>query len=190
MATTQERLEIAEKIICEPTFRQNKGLGNEVGYYVFDYPAKDELIVREWVRYQQGKSYATAGFCLIVFDLYEVMLEIFAKEGCLEQFFIFEKEYGLEGAAEIASDILRLTEDENQINEYIKSRLEDNAVVLLTGVGKCYPVLRSHKVLNNLHQVLDSVPVVLLFPGKYDGRELVLFDSIKDDNYYRAFKLV
>ena len=24
--------------------------------------------------------------------------------------------------------------------------------IFLTGIGKCYPILRSHKVLNNLHQ--------------------------------------
>ena len=35
----------------KPSFRQNKGLGNEVGYYVFDYPAEEELFVREWIEY-------------------------------------------------------------------------------------------------------------------------------------------
>jgi hypothetical protein len=62
--------------------------------------------------------------------------------------------------------------------------------VFITGVGKCYPFVRSHNVLNNLHQVLDSVPVVMFFPGKYSGQDLRLFGTIKDDNYYRAFKLV
>jgi hypothetical protein len=76
------------------------------------------------------------------------------------------------------------------MEEHIKNLTPDNAIVLLTGVGKCYPVLRAHKVLNNLHQVLDHVPVVMLYPGSYDGQELVLFGSLKDDNYYRAFRLV
>ena len=44
--------------------------------------------------------------------------------------------------------------------------------------------MRSHTVLNNLHQVIDNVPVVLFYPGNYDGQELVLFGEIKDDNYY------
>lgn len=38
--------------------------------------------------------------------------------------------------------------------------------------------------------MIDNVPVVLFYPGNYDGQELVLFGEIKDDNYYRAFKLV
>jgi hypothetical protein len=38
--------------------------------------------------------------------------------------------------------------------------------------------------------VLDKVPVVMFFPGAYDGHELKLFNTLKDDNYYRAFPLI
>lgn len=34
-------------MIQKTFFRQNKGLGNEVGYYIFGYPAEQELFVRE-----------------------------------------------------------------------------------------------------------------------------------------------
>ena len=86
--------------------------------------------------------------------------------------------------------MLRISAADSLIVNYIKDNALPNSIVFLTGVGKCYPILRSHKVLNNLHQVIDNVPVVMFYPGKYDGQELVLFSEIKDDNYYRAFKLV
>ena len=38
-----ERLDKAEEMIQKPSFRENKGLGNEVGYYIFDYPAEKEI---------------------------------------------------------------------------------------------------------------------------------------------------
>jgi len=38
--------------------------------------------------------------------------------------------------------------------------------------------------------VLDTVPVVMFFPGEYSGQDLHLFGTVKDDNYYRAFQLV
>jgi len=85
---------------------------------------------------------------------------------------------------------LRLTEKDDLIIQYIKDRVVKGDVVFITGVGKAWPIIRSHTVLNNLHQVLDEVPVIMFFPGVYDGLELVLFEEIKDDNYYRAFKLV
>ena len=51
MAALDERLDKAEEMIAKPSFRENKGLGNEVGYYIFDYMPKDELIVRKRVEY-------------------------------------------------------------------------------------------------------------------------------------------
>ena len=191
MRSTQTRLEDAEKLMREPSFRNNKGLGNEVGYYVFDYPAKDELIVREWVRYWQGKNNPDVdSFRLIVFDLYDIIIDMLEKDGFLEQCFIFEEKHGIERIIKAVGRMLRLSDNAGVMEEHIKNLTPDNAIVLLTGVGKCYPVLRAHKVLNNLHQVLDHVPVVMLYPGRYDGQELVLFGSLKDDNYYRAFRLV
>ena len=37
MDSIDERLNKIENIIKEDSFRMNKGLGNEVGYYIFDY---------------------------------------------------------------------------------------------------------------------------------------------------------
>ena len=44
--------------------------------------------------------------------------------------------------------------------------------------------------LHNLHQAFVRCPVVMFFPGTYNEQELILFNEIKDDNYYRAFRLV
>ena len=67
---------------------------------------------------------------------------------------------------------------------------EPHDLVLLTGVGAAFPLVRSHTVLNNLHAVVDRVPLVMFFPGSYSGHDLRLFGLLKDDNYYRAFPLV
>ena len=80
--------------------------------------------------------------------------------------------------------------DDSLIVRHIEENTPENAIVFLTGIGKCYPLLRSHKVLNNLSQSFGRVPVVLFFPGTYDEQSLILFDELKDDNYYRAFRLV
>ena len=191
MATLEERLDQAETIIKTESFRRNKGLGNEVGYYIFDYPPEKELVVRERIAYMQGKNNrGTDGFDLKVFDLYDLVIDILEAEGFLEQCFRFEKKKGMERIIKAVGNLLRINDENSLIVKHIQENTPEDAVVFLTGIGKCYPILRSHKVLNNLHQAIDRVPVVLFFPGKYDGQELVLFSEIKDDNYYRAFKLV
>lgn len=186
-----ERLNKAEEMIKKPSFRQNKGLGNEVGYYVFDYPAEQELLVRERVEYICKKNEESIdGFKVVVLDLYEIIIEILKEKGYLDKCFDFEKTKGFERITKAVGNTLRITAKDSLIVNYIKERTPENSVLFITGIGKCYPILRSHTVLNNLHQVIDNVPVVLFYPGKYDGQELVLFGEIKDDNYYRAFKLV
>lgn len=191
MASLEERLDTAERMIKAESFRQNKGLGNEVGYYVFDYPAEKELIVRERIEYMKGKnSKGTDGFKLVVFDLYDIIIDILEEEGFMDQCFKFEKKNGMERIIKAVGNLLHINDESSLIVRYIQERTPKDAVVFLVGIGKCYPILRSHKVLNNMHQAIDSVPVVLFYPGKYDGQELVLFSIIKDDNYYRAFKLV
>lgn len=191
MVSLEERLDIAERMIRMPSFRQNKGLGNEVGYYVFDYPAEKELDVRRRIEYMKTKnSKATDGFELVVFDLYDIIIDILEQEGFMEQCFMFEKKKGLERIVKSVGNLLQINDDASLIVQYIQERTPQDAVVFLTGIGKSYPLLRSHKVLNNLHQAIDHVPVVMFYPGKYDGQELILFSEIKDDNYYRAFRLV
>ena len=67
---------------------------------------------------------------------------------------------------------------------------ESHDMVLVTGVGSSYPMLRTHNLLNNLHHVLGETPLVLFFPGIYDGQSLKLFGILSDNPYYRAFRLV
>lgn len=101
-----------------------------------------------------------------------------------------KKKRGIERIVKAVTNSMKVNDDDSLIVQYIKEHTPENAVVFLTGIGKCYPILRSHKVLNNLHQAFVRCPVVMFFPGTYNEQELILFNEIKDDNYYRAFRLV
>ena len=186
MRDLESRLNELEDKIKQPNFRKNKGLGNEVGYYVFDYPAEQELIVRERVSYLVSKYEKNVhDFKLVVFDLYDIIIDLLIQEDFLEICQEFEKTKGLQEITRAVNELLRMEED-NQSNEilaHIKNNTPEDSIVFLIGVGKCFPLLRSHKILNNLHQFMDDVPVVMFFPGKYDGQSLMLFSEIKDNNY-------
>lgn len=82
MNTLEDRLDKAEAVIHKPSFRQNKGLGNEVGYYIFDYPPEQELMVRERVEYIRKKNEQSDDeYRIVVFDLYEIVIEILKRKG-------------------------------------------------------------------------------------------------------------
>lgn len=189
--TLEQRLDRIEDKINTPSFRENKGLGNEVGYYIFDYPPEKELLIRERVRYIEKKyENSPDGFRVVVFDLYDLIIDNLEKKGYIEKTIEMEKKKGLERVIRAVGNTMRITAADSVIVNTIRDNTPNNSVIFLVGIGKCYPLLRSHTVLNNLHLVVDNVPVVMFYPGKYDGQELNLFGELKDDNYYRAFRLV
>ena len=193
MATLAECLNEAERVIRKPSFLKKQGLANEVPYRIFAYPAEKEHIVREWIKHMQARNLkAIDGFKLLVFDLYDIVIDLLEQEGFLQQCFRFEKEKGMDYLVNLIGELLQLDRDISYLVQYIDKRTpkDMDAVIFLTGIGKCYPFLRSHKVLNNLHQVLDNKPVVLFYPGSYTGVSLALFAEIDDGNYYRAFPLI
>jgi hypothetical protein len=107
-----------------------------------------------------------------------------------------EKDYPSEVMlSAIFQPLLAIEEENNPIISIFKNAASDDGakIILITGVGKAYPIIRSHSILNNLQSVFKNNPVVMMYPGKYEVRKkmtLRLFDKLDDDNYYRAFALV
>ena len=191
MKTIYERLDEILPIITDKRFRENKGLGNEIGYYIFDYDPEDEIIVREHIKFLKQKiNNDGMDFSIREIDLYEIMIEILAEKGYLKKVFEMEKKKGTDAILKPIKNTLRLTQKNDLVVEYIREIVQENDVVFLTGIGKIWPIIRSHTVLNVLHSVIDRVPLIMFYPGTYSGQDLNLFDEISDQNYYRAFKLV
>ena len=127
---------------------------------------------------------------IVEFELYEIILEILDSKGYLKKNFDMEIKRGSEQVFNATKKALRLTLDNDLVVKYISERLEGADIVFLTGIGKAWPIIRSHTILNNLHRIVEKQPLVMFFPGNYDGGTLMLFNQLKDDNYYRAFQLV
>ena len=189
MKRVYKRLDKLLKRIREKSFRENKGLGNEIGFHIFDYDPEDEMIIRERINYMKNQTKYDE-FEIQEFDLYEIMIEILDDKKYLDKIFKMEEKKGSDKILEPIRRTLRLNQDDDLVVAYIRSRINENSIVFLTGIGKAWPIIRSHTVLNSLHAAVEDVPLVMFFPGTYDGQTLVLFNEFKDDNYYRAFRLV
>lgn len=186
-----ERLDKIWDRISDQDFLANRGVANEVRYYVFDYEPCDELIIRDKIKALKKQNNPDAdGFQIVEFDLYEMVISILEEKGYIDKCVKFEEQKGMEYLYTAVTKMLRLTNDDNLIVNRILENTPENAVVFLTGVGKVFPFVRSHNVLNNLHQLLDSVPVIMFYPGTWNGQSLSLFGTITDGNYYRAFPLI
>lgn len=187
----QDRLDAIWNRISSREFLENKGVANEVRYYVFDYEACDEQIMRQKIRDLIAQNNPEIdGFQIVEYDIYKLILGILEERGYVDKCIRFEKEKGREYLYNAISKLLRLTTDKNLIVNKIVENTPENSVVFLTGIGKVYPFVRAHNVLNNLHQVFDKVPVIMFYPGNWNGQSLSLFGTISDGNYYRAFPLI
>lgn len=190
MKDIYQRLDEILPRISEDDFRKNKGLGNEIGFYIFDYNPEHEILVRDRIKFIKEKAKVTQGLNIIEFDLYDIILEILDSKGYLEKNFKMEEKRGSEQVFNATKKALRLTLDNDLVVKYIEDRLEGTDIVFITGVGKAWPIIRSHTILNNLHRIVEKQPLIMFFPGNYDGGTLMLFNYLKDDNYYRAFQLI
>lgn len=187
----QDKLDAIWNRISSREFLENKGVANEVRYYVFDYEACDEQIMRQKIRDLIARNNPEIdGFQIVEYDIYKLILSILEERGYVDKCIRFEKEKGREYLYNAISKLLRLTTDKNLIVNRIVENTPENSVVFLTGIGKVYPFVRAHNVLNNLHQVFDKVPVIMFYPGNWNGQSLSLFGTISDGNYYRAFPLI
>ena len=190
-----ERLDKIWGRISDEDFLANRGVANEVRYYVFDYEPCDELIIRDKIKSLKKQNNPDAdGFQIVEYDLYDMVIGILEEKGYIDKCIKFEEQKGMEYLYTAVTKMLRLTNDDNLIVNRILENTPNNAVVFLTGVGKCYPLLQATEILNkvlyNMPASYNKVPMVLFYPGTYTDQELILFNKLHEDNYYRAFRIV
>lgn len=186
-----ERLiELADRMISVDALTRY-GTANDLKFYIFDYSPKDELIIRKEV-----KKLIEHNEKIVEFDLYKMMMQIIEEEGYMEDVIRMEPEYDKALLlSEVFQPLLSVEENNNKLLEMFKDKAPDDGqlIVLISGVGKAYPIIRSHTILNNLQSIFRKNPVVMMYPGRYEIKNsmtLKLFERLDDDNYYRAFPLV
>ena len=175
--------------ITSADFLGGKGLGNEIAFYIFDYPPEEELRVREHIRFLlEHIPKQKPDLRVKHVSLFDLVIDHLKERGLLDRCFMKQREEG-DVALEKA---LRSPLQAEKLAEIFVAFVQPNEqdLVLVSGVGSVWPVVRTHSLLNNLHPVMGNTPLVMFYPGRYDGQTFKLFGRIKNDNYYRAFKLV
>lgn len=187
MKKLEKRLnELIDKVRSDE-FYNNRGLANEIPFYIFDYLPEVELKIRSFIKNKFLKKLnEESKLNAVEIDLFELLIESMEKDQILKTAFQMEEKKG----TKVLFENLKKSFNIEIILKYIKTKSKDKNLILLTGVGKVYPIIRTHTVLNNLQNVLDeNTKVILFFPGEYTTTDLKLFGLFKDNNYYRAFKL-
>jgi hypothetical protein len=185
MTDIKQELDSIKGRISDASFLANKGLSNEVGIHVFQYAPQHELIVRDYI--ERIVAAASDVYRVIERDLYKILLKILEEKRVLATVPGLEEKKGKEYL------LLQLQKIATPEAFLMKMRYEPHErgdVLFLTGVGKVYPFMRSHKMLDSMQQAFSDIPIVLFYPGAFNGQSLSLFEKFHDGNYYRAFDLL
>ena len=185
---TQRLNEVLPKVTSKE-FLSSKGLGNEIAFYIFDYSPEEELRIREHIQFLLAHiPKRRPGLRVKHVNLFDLVVDHLKERNLLERSFQMQEEKGDEALEKALRSPLK---PEKLVQLFAEiAQPQDQDLVLVSGVGSAWPLVRSHNLLNNLQTVMGQTPLVMFYPGRYDGQTLRLFGKIKSKNYYRAFKLV
>lgn len=191
MSKLTEKFEHLRYRLKSDGLEANHGLSGEVPYFILDYNAQDELYVRDEVnQIVNGGPYGDRHMNIKLFNLFEIMMDTLTAFNYTEIIYQFEKEQGMDFVIEQINNLMNTNEENNRFVEYIKSQVNpDEDIIFIVGIGQIFPLIRTHKILNTMTQVIDYMPVVLFYPGKFDNIKLSMFGELNDDNYYRATQI-
>jgi hypothetical protein len=175
------------QVLSMDKFLKMEALGGEIPFFISAYNPEQEIEVSKAIKGLKNKL-ENDGLIVLELNLYNITMEILNDQLGEGEIFELEKEMDKEefkGALQSVMDI-------NEVfMPKIKTLIDSSKanIYFVTGVGTCYPFIRSHNVLNNLQNIAKEAPTVMFFPGRYTGQSLELFGMLKDDNYYRAFNI-
>ena len=182
MATIKERLDNLRIHIQEPEFLEGKGLTNEVNIRIFCYNAADEMTVRQFI--DQITTDQTISCHLMKCNLYETFLSLCDDIDIMDAIPEMEEADG----RGFLLDQLHSAIGEGEFIEKIQYEPHKAGdVLLLTGVGDAFPFMRVHTLLEALQPHFSDIPILVMYPGSFDGSYVRLFDKLTPNPYYRAF---
>jgi hypothetical protein len=165
-------------------------LGGEIGFYIFDYAPEKECEVRDFLDgvILPGLDKGPDPVRVKHINLFQLILDVLTKRDLLGRAIALQAS---KGDKEVLRAMKGPLEPEKLAQELVKGiDLTQTDLVIISGVGSAYPMLRTNTLLSALHPLMGQIPLVAFYPGTYDGAKLRLFSRLSDDNYYRAFRLV
>ena len=189
----EDRLNQILPRITSDEFLAADGVGNEIPYFIFEYPPEDELRIREHIGFLLSHiPKHRPGLRVVHINLFDFIVAHLKERRLLDRAMELEKTKGKEFVQKELERVLHPQKLAPRLAEVCPPDKTD--LTLMSGIGSAWPFVRASGVLNNLHKFTGKMPFVMFYPGVYDQITFRLFGKIRDkqkqDNYYRAFRLV
>ncbi|MDX9958665.1 MAG: DUF1788 domain-containing protein [Spirochaetia bacterium] len=187
----QKKLAGLLEAIQRPGFFDGLGLGNNYPSFVFEYePAFEPLIEKAIVDLEGFLAEKRPDVLVSKIHLFDFARDYLAQQGKWEKSLQLEIQKGPDF---IFGNLTRTLSGSTIAEHFLRTALHRSpGIILIHGVGMAWPILRGHEVLKNLPQRMQElnkkIPLVLFYPGEYDGKYLKPFGLFDDNNEYQAIR--
>jgi len=137
VAVTERMNKILPRVVSDE-FLKGTGIGNEISFYIFDYPPEDELRVREHIRFLlEHIPKQRLGLRVEHINLFDFVLDYLKSRNLLDKVITMQRERSDEAVIKALSGPL----DENKIATRFAevAEPEQHDLVILSGVGSVCP---------------------------------------------------
>jgi hypothetical protein len=169
-------IHMTEVLVSDP-FRNMEGLNGDIPFHICPFEPSLQNDINLLVK--QIKNY---------------LIDICKEEGDWE--WLLENEATM-SKQEFKEEIQGIIDTKTILIPAIVKQMSENNfdILIITGVGEVYPYIRSSNLLENLQIKAKEKPTLMFYPGQYKhsvekGTSLILFGTLEDDKYYRAFNIL
>lgn len=177
--------------MSDKKFLDKSGIGGESPTYIYAYEPADAQIISDMLS-RLIKNLESKGISVLNIDLFDLVMSTIENYGILDWALTEENHFPKD---EFLENIQGIASSQSLAPIIVDMMNKDHYdTVSISGVGKSYPIVRSHELLELLQKDIH-MPLILFFPGTYmrstnGWMSLKLFNRLPYENHYRAFNIM
>lgn len=188
--------------LCSPQFLDEKSGNIFYNYYIYQYPASDEYMIRDQIqefkkKLERPTSYVNA----LELDLFQVFCDYLRNEKFGDTSLLDDTFEGDKTHPDLVTEELTSEANSDNFIHYVSDRILEHMeqndglkkpYVFIHGIGKMFPYLRTNVFLTRYEKYNDpsNYRIILFYPGHQEGNSFSLFDTLEDAHTYRAILLI
>lgn len=185
--------------LCDKDFQDHYTGNLFFPAYMYMYDAEKEYEIDQQILSIKDRLYRPSNYLdIMVIDIFEefrnyLKKEKFGRDSKFDYYIQHEPEKQKQVADALKKDAYDprfLTYLDNKIQSHLNSTEEyEVAFVIMKGFGNAFPYIRASRFMNNFEKYIKGFKLIMFYPGEAKNY-YSLFGLLKDENLYRAIKLI
>jgi len=185
--------------LCDKDFQDHYTGNLFFPAYMYMYDAEKEYEIDQEILSIKDRLYRPSNYLdIMVVDIFEEFINYLKQEK-----FGRDSKYDFylqhdSGKPKQVADALKKDAYDNRFLTYLDEKIQSHlngaeeyevAYVIVKGFGNAFPYIRASRFMNNFEKYIKGFKLIMFYPGEAKDY-YSLFGLLKDENLYRAIKLI